>query len=143
MCIVNSMNTEAINHGPGVTFMQTGSQFPGRPSMGAWLSYVLVHQMKIYQVLWFLKRKERWAASGVQALGKRIPPRKTCGHPFHADRDAILYLNSPDGVTSSGRRNMLDRPRELHELQLAKTETQTRDPNRPIRNGLSDAKFDS
>ena len=35
MCIVNSMYTEAINHGPGVTFMQTGSQFPGRPSMGA------------------------------------------------------------------------------------------------------------
>ncbi len=41
MCIVNSMYTEAINHGPGVTFMQTGSQFPGRPSMGAWLSYGL------------------------------------------------------------------------------------------------------
>ena len=41
MCIVNSMYTEAINHGPGVTFMQTGSQFPGRPSMGAWLTYGL------------------------------------------------------------------------------------------------------
>ena len=41
LCIVNSMYTEAINHGPGVTFMQTGSQFPGRPSMGAWLSHGL------------------------------------------------------------------------------------------------------
>ena len=41
ICVINSMYTEAINHGPGVTFLQTGSQFPGRPSIGAWLSYGL------------------------------------------------------------------------------------------------------
>ncbi len=41
ICIIRSMHTEAINHGPGVTYMQTGSQFPGRPSMGAWLDYGL------------------------------------------------------------------------------------------------------
>ena len=41
ICIVRSMHTEAINHGPAVTHMQTGSQFPGRPSMGAWLDYGL------------------------------------------------------------------------------------------------------
>ena len=41
LCFVKSMHTPAINHGPGVTFMQTGSQFPGRPSMGAWLDYGL------------------------------------------------------------------------------------------------------
>ena len=41
LCIIKSLHTEAINHGPGVTMMQTGSQFPGRPSMGAWLNYGL------------------------------------------------------------------------------------------------------
>ena len=41
LCIVRSIQTEAINHGPGVTYLQTGSQFPGRPSMGAWLDYGL------------------------------------------------------------------------------------------------------
>ena len=41
LCLVRSMHTEAINHGPGVTHMQTGSQFPGRPSIGAWLNYGL------------------------------------------------------------------------------------------------------
>ncbi|HCS50805.1 MAG TPA: sulfatase, partial [Planctomycetaceae bacterium] len=41
LCVINSMYTDAINHGPGVTHMQTGSQFPGRPSIGAWLNYGL------------------------------------------------------------------------------------------------------
>ena len=41
LCVINSMHTEAINHGPGVTFMQTGSMFPGRPTIGSWLSYGL------------------------------------------------------------------------------------------------------
>ena len=47
LCIVKSMHTEAINHGPGVTFVQTGSQFPGRPSMGAWLDYGMGCQRRV------------------------------------------------------------------------------------------------
>ena len=122
MCIVNSMYTEAINHGPGVTFMQTGSQFPGRPSMGAWLSYGLGSTNENLPSFVVLKTKGKGGQPLVSRLwGSGFLPGKHAGTRFRADKDAILYLNSPEGVSQEGRRDMLDRLRELHELQLEKT----------------------
>ena len=116
MCIVNSMYTEAINHGPGVTFMQTGSQFPGRPSMGAWLSYGLGSMNENLPSFVVLKTKGKGGQPLVSRLwGSGFLPGKNAGTRFRADKDAILYLNSPDGVTQEGRRKMLDRLKELHE----------------------------
>ena len=122
MCIVNSMYTEAINHGPGVTFMQTGSQFPGRPSMGSWLSYGLGSTNENLPSFVVLKTKGKGGQPLVSRLwGSGFLPGKHAGTRFRADKDAILYLNSPEGVSQEGRRDMLDRLRELHELQLEKT----------------------
>ena len=122
MCIVNSMYTEAINHGPGVTFMQTGSQFPGRPSMGAWLSYGLGSMNDNLPSFVVLKTKGKGGQPLVSRLwGSGFLPGKHAGTRFRADKDAILYLNSPEGVSREGRRKMLDRLKELHELQLDKT----------------------
>jgi uncharacterized protein (DUF1501 family) len=122
MCIVNSMYTEAINHGPGVTFMQTGSQFPGRPSMGAWLSYGLGSMNDNLPSFVTLVTKNKGGQPLVSRLwGSGFLPGKHAGTRFRADKDAILYLNSPTGVSTDGRRKMLDRLKELHEIQLEKT----------------------
>jgi hypothetical protein len=121
MCIVNSMYTEAINHGPGVTFMQTGSQFPGRPSMGAWLSHGLGSMNENLPSFVTLMTKNKRGQPLVSRLwGSGFLPGKHAGTRFRADKDAILYLNSPQGVSTEGRRKMLDRLKELHEIQLKK-----------------------
>jgi uncharacterized protein (DUF1501 family) len=122
LCIVKSMYTEAINHGPGVTFMQTGSQFPGRPSMGAWLSYGLGSMNDNLPNFVTLVTKNKGGQPLVSRLwGSGFLPGKHAGTRFRADKDAILYLNSPKGVSSDGRRKMLDRLEELHAIQLEKT----------------------
>ena len=122
LCIVNSMYTEAINHGPGVTFMQTGSQFPGRPSMGAWLSHGLGSMNENLPSFVTLVTKGKGGQPLVSRLwGSGFLPGKHAGTRFRADKDAILYLNSPVGVSAEGRRKMLDRLRELHEFQLKRT----------------------
>jgi len=122
LCIVKSMYTEAINHGPGVTFMQTGSQFPGRPSMGAWLSHGLGTMNRNLPNFVTLVTKGKGGQPLVSRLwGSGFLPGKHAGTRFRPDKDAILYLNSPKGVTSAGRRKMLDRLKDLHELQLERT----------------------
>jgi len=122
LCIVKSMYTEAINHGPGVTFMQTGSQFPGRPSMGAWLSHGLGTMNRNLPNFVTLVTKGKGGQPLVSRLwGSGFLPGKHAGTRFRPDKDAILYLNSPKGVTSEGRRKMLDRLKDLHELQLERT----------------------
>ena len=122
LCIVKSMYTEAINHGPGVTFLQTGSQFPGRPSMGAWLSHGLGTMNRNLPNFVTLVTKGKGGQPLVSRLwGSGFLPGKHAGTRFRPDKDAILYLNSPKGVTPEGRRKMLDRLKDLHELQLERT----------------------
>ncbi|MDF1756425.1 MAG: DUF1501 domain-containing protein [Verrucomicrobiales bacterium] len=119
---VKSMYTEAINHGPGVTFMQTGSQFPGRPSMGAWLSYGLGTSNENLPNFVVLVTKNKGGQPLVSRLwGSGFLPGKHAGVRFRADKDAVLYLNSPDGVDKGARRKMLDRLNELHQYQLEKS----------------------
>ena len=122
MCIVNSMHTEAINHGPGVTFMQTGSQLPGRPSMGSWLSYGLGSMNENLPNFVTLVTKEKSGQPLVSRLwGSGFLPGKHAGTRFRSAKDAILYLNSPEGVSRESRRNALNHLKELHEIQLERT----------------------
>ena len=118
ICVVRSMYTEAINHGPGVTFMQTGSQFPGRPSMGAWLSYGLGTQNANLPSFVVLVTKDKGGQPLVSRLwGSGFLPSKFQGVRFRSGKDPVLYLNNPDGIDADGRRNMLNHLRALHELQ--------------------------
>jgi hypothetical protein len=116
------MHTEAINHGPGVTFMQTGSQIPGRPSFGSWLDYGLGSanaNLPSFVVLITKDKKGQPLMSHLWGAG--FIPAKHQGVRFRSGADPVLYLNNPAGVSPENRRLALDRLRELHEHQFAGT----------------------
>lgn len=131
LCIVRSMYTEAINHGPGVTFLQTGTQIAGRPSMGAWLSYGLGQENANLPSFVVLITKDKGGQPlGAHLWGSGFLPTKHQGVLFRAAQDPVLYLGNPAGVDRGSRRLMLDRLRELHEHQFAGT------PDAEIRNRI-------
>ncbi|QDV68973.1 hypothetical protein Poly24_26860 [Rosistilla carotiformis] len=122
LCFIKSVHTEAINHGPGVTFIQTGAQIPGRPSMGAWLSYGLGTDNENLPSFVVLVTKDK----GGQPLAARLwgsgfLPAQHQGVQFRSGGDPVLYLNNPAGVDRASRRAMLDTLRGLHEMQIAET----------------------
>ncbi|HVC92754.1 MAG TPA: DUF1501 domain-containing protein [Pirellulales bacterium] len=122
LCVIRSMFTEAINHDPAITFLQTGSQISGRPSIGAWLNYGLGSDNEDLPAFVVLITKGK----GDQPLYSRLwgtgfLPSRFQGVQFRAGKDPVLYLNNPGGVERANRRKLLDRLRELHELELAAT----------------------
>ena len=120
LCLVRSMHTEAINHGPGVTHMQTGSQFPGRPSIGAWLNYGLGRANDNLPSFVVMVTKGKGGQPLVSRLwGSGFLPSKNQGVRFRSGANPVLHLQNPSGIDRKSRRMMLDRLRELHELQLA------------------------
>ncbi|MEM9657024.1 MAG: DUF1501 domain-containing protein [Planctomycetota bacterium] len=122
MCVIRTMNTEAINHGPGVTMMQTGSQFPGRPSMGSWLWYGLGSESQDLPGFVVMVSSQRGGQPLVSRLwGSGFLPGKFDGVRLRPDKDAVLYLNNPPGISRAGRRLALNRLQELHHQQLQAT----------------------
>ena len=127
ICVVKSMYTEAINHGPGVTYLQTGSQFPGRPSIGAWLDYGLGAENENLPSFVVLVTKNKGGQPLVSRLwGSGFLPSKHQGVRFRSGKDPVLYLSNPEGIGGDSRRRMLDRLRELHELQPQDAAIETR-----------------
>ena len=119
LCVVRSMYTEAINHGPGVTFLQTGSMFPGRPSLGAWLDYGLGSENENLPSFVVMVTKDKGGQPLVSRLwGSGFLPSKHQGVRFRAGKDPVLYLNNPDGIDSASRRDAMDALAQLHQLQL-------------------------
>ncbi|MDA7906313.1 DUF1501 domain-containing protein, partial [Mariniblastus sp.] len=117
----NSMYTEAINHGPGVTFLQTGSQFPGRPSIGAWLSYGLGTANQNLPSFVVMVTKNKGGQPLVSRLwGSGFLPARHQGVRFRSGKDPVLYLNNPAGIDRSSRKRMLDAIDALHQMQLEK-----------------------
>lgn len=120
LCFVKSMHTEAINHGPGVTFIQTGSQFPGRPSMGAWLDYGLGTANENLPSFVVMVSKNKGGQPLVSRLwGSGFLPSKHQGVRFRSGADPVLYLKDPGGLGRESKRKMLDALNELHQLKLA------------------------
>jgi len=119
LCFIKSMHTEAINHGPAVTHVQTGSQFPGRPSIGAWLSYGLGSANTNLPGFVVLVTKNKGGQPLVSRLwGSGFLPSKHQGVRFRSGKDPVLYLNNPAGIDTSSRKQMLDTLGSLHQLQL-------------------------
>ena len=122
LCIVRSMHTDAINHDPAVTFVQTGSQQAGRPSIGAWLSYGLGSEnANLPGFIVLLSR----AREGDQPLyswlwGSGFLPSQHQGVQFRGGKDPVLFLNDPKGVDRTSRRRMLDTLRTLEQQQHAR-----------------------
>jgi uncharacterized protein (DUF1501 family) len=122
LCVIRSMHTEAINHDPAITFLQTGSQISGRPSIGAWLNYGLGSDNENLPAFVVLITKGKTDQPLYSRLwGSGFLPTRFQGVQFRSGKDPVLYLNNPPGVDRESRRNMLDRLRELHELELAET----------------------
>ncbi len=121
LCFVKSMFTEAINHDPAITFMQTGSQLAGRPSFGAWVSYGLGSMNEDLPAFVVLAS----VGKGDQPLyarlwGSGFLDSRYQGVRFRSGGDPVLYLSNPDGICQSGRRAMLDRLSELNKHQFEK-----------------------
>ena len=124
MCFVRSMHTEAINHEPAITYMQTGNQITGRPCLGAWVSYglgSLNRDLPTFVVL--VARPSN--TEQIQAISARLwqagyLPGEHAGVSFRSGGDPILYINNPPGVTSGVRRQTLDGLKALNELNFRK-----------------------
>ncbi len=112
LAIVRTMHTDAINHDPAITFIQSGSQQPGRPSMGAWVSYGLGSENQ--NLPSFVVMVSQSSALNVdQPLFSRLwgpgfLPSKYQGVTFRGGSDPVLYLSDPPGVDKGTRRRMLD-----------------------------------
>lgn len=121
LCFIKSMHTPAINHGPAVTFMQTGSQFPGRPSMGAWLDYGLGTENNNLPSFVVMVTKGKGGQPLVSRLwGSGFLPSRHQGVRFRAGDEPVLYVNNPDGLSMDSKRRMLHALRKLHELRQEK-----------------------
>ena len=121
IALVKTVQTDAINHDPAITFIQSGFQQPGRPSMGSWVSYglgsanrdlpgfvVLISQgsnlnqsQPLFSRLW----------------GSGFLPSRYQGVKFRSSDDPVLYLSNPKGIDSSTRRSMLDAVSEINRLR--------------------------
>jgi len=125
--IIRSAHTEAINHGPGVTYFQTGSQIPGRPCIGSWMSYGLGSENENLPGFVVLVTKEK----GGQPLAARLwgngfLPSHHQGVQFRSGSDPVLYLNSPDGIDRTSRESALTSLDQLHRLQSSDALIDTR-----------------
>jgi hypothetical protein len=122
LCVIRSMYTEAINHDPAVTYIQTGSELPGRPSIGSWISYglgTLNEDLPTYIVLhstWSSKADAQ--AVFTRLWGAGFLPSEHQGVALRSAGDPVLYLRNPDGVDGMTRRRMLDRLAKLNQIQL-------------------------
>ncbi len=122
ICIIKSMYTEAINHDPAITFFQTGSQQPGRPSIGSWLSYGLGSENENLPSFSVLLSRGTGRPNG-QPLYSRLWGNGFLhslhqGVQFRAAKDPVLYLNDPAGISRKSRRKMLDKLSELNSMQF-------------------------
>jgi hypothetical protein len=121
ICLVKSMQTEAINHDPAVTFFQTGFQIAGRPSIGAWISYGLGTENENLPA--FVVMVSQGSAPGTQALADRqwgsgFLPTTYQGVKFRSGADPVLYLSNPPGYPAEARRRFLDDLSKLNEMEL-------------------------
>jgi len=118
LCFIKSMYTEQINHDPAITFFQTGHQLPGRPSIGAWVSYGLGSDNDNLPTFITLVSKH----GGGQPLyarlwGNGFLPTEHQGVQFRAGKDPVLFLNNPENYDGKDRANMLSYLRKLNEIQ--------------------------
>ncbi|PYI80941.1 MAG: sulfatase, partial [Verrucomicrobia bacterium] len=133
MCFIRSMHTEAINHEPAITYMQTGNQVTGRPCLGSWVSYGLgaINQNLPTFVVLVAKPTN---TEQIQAISARLwssgyLPGEHAGVSFRSSGDPILFIQNPPGVPPEVRRRTLEGLRELNELNyqiVGDPETHTR-----------------
>jgi hypothetical protein len=118
ICVIRTMHTEAINHDPALTFMQTGAQQGNRPSMGAWMSYGLGSENQNLPNFCVLLSRGRGNGQGVYSKlwTNGFLDSIHQGVQFSASEEPVLYLNDPKGLDRQGRRRMLDKLAQLNDI---------------------------
>jgi len=123
LCFIKSMHTEAINHDPAVTFIQTGSQFSGRPSIGSWISYGLGSDNENLPNFVVLITKDKKGQPLYSRLwGNGFLPSEHQGTQFRSGKDPVLFLQNPPGISPKTRKNQLDHLNQLQQLQYDELE---------------------
>ncbi len=120
LTFVHSMKSDAVNHDPALTFMQTGAPLPSRPTMGSWITYGLGSEndnLPGFIVLVTNKPADQPLTSRLWDSG--FLPSKYQGVQFRSGKEAVLYINNPQGVSDATTRRMLDKLKALHEQKLA------------------------
>jgi hypothetical protein len=123
LCFIRSLHTEAINHDPAVTFLQTGSQQPGRPSLGSWTTYGLGSENA--NLPGFVVLISRGSAARpadplyARLWGSGFLPSSYQGVSFRSSGDPVLFLSNPPGLDGSARREQLDTLQALNREQIA------------------------
>jgi hypothetical protein len=125
IAVIRTMNTDAINHEPAVTFMQTGFMIAGKPCVGAWISYGLGSLNQDLPTFVVMNATHSNPKANVQAISARLwssgfLPGQYSGVALRSGGDPVLYINDPDGVPRQIRRRMLDTTGELNRLEMAK-----------------------
>ena len=134
LCFVRSMKTEQVNHAPAMTFLLTGAEQPGRPSIGAWLSYGLGSDNDNLPTYCVMTSRDKEGSCGQLFYdfywSSGFLPSKFQGVKFRGGGgDPVLYLSNPDGLSRSARRKQLDGLAELNRQkfeQVGDPEIQTR-----------------
>jgi hypothetical protein len=130
ICMIKTMNTEAINHDPALTFMQTGAQQGNRPSMGAWVSYGLGSENKNLPAFSVLLSRGKGNGQGVYSKlwSNGFLDSTHQGVVFSSGEDPILYLNNPANLDRASHRKMLDHLAELNNMAMMTLATQKLKP---------------
>jgi hypothetical protein len=122
IAIIKSMHTEAINHDPAITFIHSGSQQPGRPSLGSWVSYGLGSEnqnLPAFVVLLSLSNTPINDQPLFSRLwGSGFLPSSYQGVRFRSGANAVLHLSDPPGISRENRRVLLDALQQLNEQRL-------------------------
>jgi len=133
IAIIKSLHTEAINHDPAITYIQTGSQKPGRPSLGAWMSYGLgsmnanLPAFVVFTTTWTGRKSAQ--ALYERLWGTGFLPSRHAGVRLRSKGDPVLFLSNPKGVSRGARRKMLNALSQLNQKQyeaVGDPEIQTR-----------------
>jgi hypothetical protein len=122
LCIVNSMHTEAINHDPAHTFMNTGTTISGRPSMGSWINYGLGSEsdnLPGFVVLTSLGKFGQGQPIAARQWHSGFLPSRFQGVEFRSTGDPVLYVGRPPGVSRDQQRDVVSTVQRLNQLQDA------------------------
>jgi Protein of unknown function (DUF1501) len=120
LAIIKTLNTEAINHDPAITYIQTGHQQPGRPSLGAWLSYGIGSENR--QLPAFVVMISQGSGNKTdqplfsRLWGSGFLPSQHQGVRFRTGIDPVLYLSNPPGIDPQTRRRMVDGVSQLNQM---------------------------
>lgn len=123
LCFIKSMHTEQVNHAPAITFMLTGSELPGRPSLGSWLSYGLGSMnpnLPPYVVMTSVTKDTTCGQIFYDFYwSSGFLPSKLQGVKFRGGGDPVLYLSNPNGITKTVRQNMMSCLNEMNNIKYA------------------------